>query len=178
MSGGIRPQPEDRLAAFVAELDKVRADIRELQRPTGTQIAETVANQIVTDVASASVNTVSVGTSFSTILSVSIPVPDGFHRASVVTVGAWTAANTVSGFSGGDRAYLRMVIGGTPGPESNILLQPNMITQPVTATATRVLDVTPGGSLSVLAQGRNRDSATDLPTWANANMSALVLFTR
>src|SRR5690606_10970778 len=37
MSGGIRPVPEDRLAQLVAEVDRLRRDVRELQKPTGTQ---------------------------------------------------------------------------------------------------------------------------------------------
>lgn len=178
MSGGYDRFSNDQVEQLLSRVERMQRRLDELERPTGTQVAETVANQIVTDVASASVSSVSVGTSFTTILSVTIPVPAGFSRASVVAVGAWTASNTVTGWSGGDRAYLRMVIGGTAGPESNILLQTSMITQPVTATSTRVFSVTPGGSLVVQAQARNRDSATDAATWANANMSALALFTR
>lgn len=114
MSGGIRPQPEDRLAALVAEMDKMKADIRELQRPTGTQIAETVANQVTPVVGNSSTSGFTLTTSEQTLITFNLAVPDGFSRAAVVVFGSATAGTD----SPAERMFLRCRIGGIVGPTS------------------------------------------------------------
>lgn len=173
MSGGIRPQPEDRLAAFVAELDKIRADIRELQRPTGTQIAETVANQVAPAVGNSSTSGFTLSTSEATLITLNVAVPDGFSRAVVSVVGSVTGMTT----SSGDRMFNRCYIGGSVGPTSTTILAVATPWQVGVASYAASLTGLSGGNVTCLLRAWLQ-AGPGGSTLTNATLTASAVFLR
>lgn len=178
MSGGWERLPEPGSPEdLVARIEKLTARVRNLEEPTGTQAAETVANQVQIDTQSGSAASISVGTGYTTLLTLTFNVPADFSRVTVSAIGFWNAGNNDA--MDGARVFQRLVVGGTAGPESIGGLI-SVATCAFSSTAARTFDVTPGGSFTILLQGRNQvgtTSATFVPICV-ANATAIATFLR
>jgi hypothetical protein len=161
--------------SLAAQLNRLQLQVGELNEIVEQQ-AEVLANQVSPDAKSTSAGTISVGSSYSTILSLSFTPPAGFTRAFVTAVGFWNAGNNTGVDAG--RAYLKCVISGSDGPESIGVLENIFV--PITATASQSIGVTPGVSFNVLLQGKNQvgTTAPEFVNWCVANMVASVLYLR
>ncbi len=115
-------RPQDLRGFFEQRFSELEREIRELQRPTGTQIAETVANQVTPVVGNSSTSGFTLTTSEQTLISFNLAVPDGFTRAAVTVFGSATGMILAAG----DRMFLRCRIGGIVGPTSTSMAGSSM----------------------------------------------------
>lgn len=109
-----RRLPEDPIEDLVQRIDDVKRRLDALEMPTGTQIAETVANLVTPVVGNSSTSGFTLTTSEQTLITFNLAVPDGFSRAAVVVFGSATAGTN----SPAERMFLRCRIGGIVGPTS------------------------------------------------------------
>lgn len=152
MGNGYSIPASDPVDQLMRELGDLRRRVSEVEAFTGSEISETVANQVSPSVASASSSNFSLSTSYSTVSSTTITIPTDFTRALVVVVAGVSGA---TGGTGGDRLYGRVVIDGTGGPEIIQALLVNAFVGSISPSYTRSLTgLTPGGSVSVSVQAK------------------------
>lgn len=154
MSGGWRHVPDDPLAELRAQLLAHQARLDELERPTGTQVAETVAT--VADLEALQIQPAAdknqgtgftMSTTMTTRATVTFTVPVGFTRALVFGAG-FVYSGTAAG--GGDRIYGAVEINGSSGPESIALMTTTFLIAGCAAfSAATLTGLTPGGNFTV-----------------------------
>lgn len=120
MSGGYKVPPgdDDRLAKALAE---IRRRLDELERPTGTQLAQSLeqladqlANQVSPAVGSNTTGSFTFGTSFANVVSFNFTVPPGYTRAVIMSGGVVSAGSP----AGNDTLTARTVVGGVANAAS------------------------------------------------------------
>jgi len=129
--------PEGQLQDFDVRVSRLEHRLAELERPTGTQVAETVATiddlEALQIVPSANVNQgtgFTMSTTMTTRATFNFTVPDGFTRALIVASG-FVYSGTAT--AGGDRIYGNVRIGASDGPESIAFMTSTMLLGGVSA---------------------------------------------
>jgi hypothetical protein len=173
MAGGYTVPDADALDALVTRLVKAEERISELERPTGSQLYDSLANQSSPAVAVNSASSFTLTTSYANITSATVPVPTGYTRA-VVT--AMSGINGVTASGGGDRMLAQVSIDGTFGPTATSYAT---IAQPFAfASAYAVATLASvGASISVVLQARLLFGPGDF-TGTNATLAVTVMFLR
>lgn len=118
MAGGYATPNSDTIDVLLERFTTLEGRVRELERPTGTQVAESVkeleaqlANQVLPQVGASSNYSFTVTGSFATITSFNLVVPAGYTRAAITAAGAISVGSTAN-----DRFDLRTVVAGIAGP--------------------------------------------------------------
>lgn len=144
------PQPPgDNLAPLVAELTEIKRQLRELQKPTGTQYANAVASLVGFGSIGMSAQAFTVPTVMTPVASSTLTVPPGYTQAAIlgiVSVGAW------NGSTAGAYLYVQALINGSPGASLPVYAAPSAYGE-AGASAVRTLSgLTPGSTIPVAVQ--------------------------
>lgn len=152
MGNGYTLPAADSVDQLMQRLREFERRVSEVEMFTGSEISETVANQVSPAVASGSASNFALSTSYASVASVSITVPDDFTRALVMATAGVSGA---TGGTGGDRLFGQVVIDGGGGPEIIQALLVNAFVGSIAPSYTRSLTgLTPGGSISIYVQAR------------------------
>lgn len=141
--------PRDGLGPVVDTLKDIQRRLSQLEKPTGTQYANAVANLVKFAQIGKSVQAFTVPSTMSSVASGTIAIPTGYTTAAIfgmVSVGAW------NGSTSADYLYVQCLINGTPGSSLPVFAGSSNYGT-VGASAVRTLDgLVPGSSISVAVQ--------------------------
>jgi hypothetical protein len=174
VSGGYENLPTegvDQLARLIEEHDR---RLRELEKPSGSQLFETLANQVSPSVSTGSGTAFVVTTSAQNFASVSFTVPERYSRALV-----FAGASTTAGNSSDGRLFSYITIDDVAGPTSNATISASVLFGTCAAFSTRILTgLTPGASFAVrqYAYFSLGSTPSELQAWSSATIAAQVLF--
>jgi hypothetical protein len=122
VSGGYRRVPEDPIDDLLERTGDLERRLKELEAPTGTQVAETVATiddvialQTVPGAATGSSSAFSPGTAEGAKCSTSVVVPEGFTRALLIGVGSVSLIYQWPSGSGIDTLTSKIRLSGNDG---------------------------------------------------------------
>lgn len=179
MSGGYRTPAKDDADAIKRHLESHSDAIQILQRPTGEQLANIIAevnmlvvNLIVPQVGSASTSGFLLGSSFGNVTSFNFTVPAGCTRVLVSAGGSVSApANT----AGSGVLETRIVIQGIAGPIGATQTSAASQVPAVPAFgAASLTGLTAGSTVSVVIQAFV--SGTTITSLTNASVAGTALF--
>lgn len=147
------------------------------QMPTLATVAELNLLRISPAVSSSSSSNFSLSTSYSTVVSATLIVPDGYTRA---LVSVYAGLSGTTGSTGGDRFYGRANIAGISGPE---MIQPQGVSPAIFASiapsyTASLTGLSSGASITVSADARLQvgPNNTLFQPYNTATISASALF--
>lgn len=159
---------------LVEEFRQIKLRLAELEAPTGTQIANAVANLTSYGSAGASSIGFAIPTVMATVASGTLVVPAGFTKATMhgtVSAGAWNGSAT------GDYLYVQCILNGSPGATMPVFAGASAYGS-VSASAIRTLTgLTPGSTIVVGVQCK-ASSGWGTNTSNIANVDVTVSFSR
>lgn len=178
ISMGVYPiPPGDSLEPLVREINDLKRQLRDLQRPTGTQVNERTTSMPSPHADSASVSGMSIPSSLTPLVSVSFAVPDGYSKALVTATAQAIGSNSVGGSA---YLYVGARINGDYGPALGLSgsVSPGQSGSAIDIYY-KTLDVESGGTITVEASAR----VAPLGAWAanpgnSVTISAQVIFIR
>jgi len=186
MAGGYSDFPQDPLEQLKQELTAVKARVAELERPTGSQLAETVkniqaaldaatsalANQIGPVVATGSASSFTITTSPTVFVGVGITVPTGYTKALI------TANSTASEvpMTTIDRLYSQLIINGNAGAEVYGYTDQSIGGGVSDTHAVNLTGLTAGATISTQLQLRNLIGASGAGTGTRGKVTVTALF--
>lgn len=181
MAGGYSTPNVDPLDQLRSELADAKRRLDELERPTGSQLAQTVANlqsllsnQVTPLVGSASASSFTVTPSQTTFLTVNMTVPAGYTRALVT---ANSTGSMVPITAANDRLYSTITIAGNAGVEVFGFADNQIGGGVAAAHAVSVSGLTPGNNMATTLAMHSllANSGTGTATRAVLTVSALFL---
>ena len=176
MSGGYQNLPADPYEKLVRALEDQDRRLKELERPSGIQ-----TNGVPKfDVSSGSASSVILGSSYSTVISLSIAVPEaasGPYTQALVTASAFENFGNTDSLNA-VRGFMRILIDGVAGPESNTALGTSDLLRPCANTTARSIVSGLGATVTVALQAHNQVGATSgaIAAWCVANMTATAIY--
>lgn len=189
MPTGYDNLPDDPFEDFTRRLKAQGERIKELERPTGTQLAQTVqqlqaavediqvalANQVSPAASTGSNSNFAVTTSETSFASVGITVPTGYTRALVYAGGGLSASQDLTG----GRLFCHVRIAGVDGPDTIGLVTTSWPYSSVAAFSTRSLTSLTGGStITTELRAYFSSGSTDpaLQLWNTASLAVSIVF--
>jgi len=184
-----RTPPGDGLQPLADEIADLRRQIRELQSPTATQIANFTPTAPITIAKEAkSVSFAIPGSVYNDVVGMSIPVPEGYSRAQVLALESIRGQNliNVATYPNDSYVFARLRINGVLSPVSGISAPTkNGDLANATCTYASVIEGLTGGSLLTISGATSglTFGTTTSPDWnsgaANsAHLAVLVTFVR
>lgn len=146
----------------------------ELEKPSGSQLFESLANQVSPSVATNSNSAFVVNTTPTNFASVSFSTPARYSRALVFAGASTTAGNNSDG-----RLFTYVTINGNAGPTSNMAIPSSVLFGTCAAFHTRFMTgLPPGGSFTVdlFAYFSLGSTPAPLQPWSSATLSVQVLY--
>lgn len=175
MAGGYDTTPTDPLDVLRSQLVDLKARVSELERPSGTQLYESLRNPVYPLVGANYASGFAGTTSYVTRASFSLTVPDGYTQALIYASGFTNMATARS--DGSDGYYAKINIAGVDGVASTAIII-GTFTGAVSAFMTSTLTgLSPGSSISVSLLTKLFYGPGD-PSFTVASVTAQALFLR
>lgn len=184
MAGGYADAPKDGIDQLLRKQAELERRIAELERPSGTQVAETVATMadlyalsVAVDAQQSQGTGFTMSTTMTTRATVSFTIPDGYTRA-LVFAGGFVYSGTAAG--GGDRIYGGVQIASNSGPESIAFMTTTMLLAGVSAFHALTFSAAPGTPFTVNMRARLQNGPGDaaFAGASTATVAASVVYQR